>query len=196
MAKPLEILFPFKPMIITQDWGVPNPLYAQYGFKLHNGLDIKRNFFDIKYPVYCPVEGFHVQQVVYTAGGGNEVYLISDNPVKMFDLECYAWMVFMHNAEVLVKAGESLKMGQILAVGNNTGNSSGPHSHFGVYRVDIKCNKLDTNDANGSFDPKLFFPTGWQTNPKYAIDQADLPTLISNNLKWYQWRLRNPTTPL
>lgn len=196
MAKPLELLLPMKEMIITQDWGELNPLYEQYGFKRHNGLDIKRNFFDLKYPVYCPVSGFHVQDVIYTQGGGNEVRLVSDEPLQMFDLECYAWMVFMHNADPMVKTGDAVKIGQLLAVGNNTGNSQGAHSHWGLYRVDVKGNKLDTNDANGSFDPKLFFEPDWRENPHYAIDEADVLTLVSNNWKWYSWILAHPNTPL
>lgn len=183
----LKIYVPFKPMYITQEWGVPNPLYEQYGFKLHNGLDCKRNFFDVKYPLYCPVEGFHVQQVIYTAGGGNEIYLISDQPLLMGDRECYAWIVFMHNAKIFLKAGDKPAIGELLAIGDNTGNSTGPHTHFGLYRTDIKGNKLDVNDANGSVNPTSYFFPYWQTQPKYAIDEATVATLLKNNWRYYQW---------
>jgi hypothetical protein len=39
-----------------------------------------------KYPVYCPVEGFTVFKVDYQpSGGGNEMWLISDEPLQIGD---------------------------------------------------------------------------------------------------------------
>ncbi len=71
-------------------------------------------------------------------------------------------------------------------IADNTGFSTGLHTHMGLYRVDYmnaSIHKLDQNDAEGSFDPSLFF-TG-----EYAIDKATLPTLISNGLSYYKYVL-------
>lgn len=195
----LQIHYPFKPYIITQHWGNPNPAYsAQFNdpsFKLHNGVDAVALYPQsdgsfakgTKWPVYCPADGFKVLSVDYAPqGGGNEVWLISKNKYQMFEKECYALLVLCHADRVLVKAGDEPKLGEILMVSDNTGFSTGEHTHMGLYRVDyndIWYTRLDENDATGSFDPSLFF------NGIYAVDQADVATLIKSNMKYYQYKL-------
>lgn len=189
----LKIYYPFKPYHITQEWGNPNPIYAgQFNdpsFKLHNGIDAKPNILqigkDYKYPVYCPVEGFVVDKVQYRpGGGGNEIWLLSKDNVQMFEENCRAYLVLCHAEKILVKAGDEPKLGQLLMIGDNTGFSTGPHTHLGLYRyrqVGGSFEKIDTNEATGSFNPALFF------TDQFAIDKAELQTLINNNLRYYQW---------
>ena len=121
-------------------------------------------------------------------GGGNELWLLSDNKLTMFEKEAYAWMPFCHAKTIFVKPGDKLKLGQLMMIADNTGFSTGLHTHMGLYRVDINPNtngiiKLDQNDAEGSFDPALFFTM------QYAIDQAALATIVVNNLRYYRYRL-------
>ena len=134
------------------------------------------------------MEGFTVRSVDYAPnGGGNELWLISDAPVTMGDrTDLYAYMPLCHAAKVLVKAGDKPKLGQLLMIADNTGFSTGAHTHMGLYRVNLSGPSVeynDVNDANGSYNPADFF-TG-----TYAIDQATLPTLIANNLLYYQYLL-------
>jgi murein DD-endopeptidase MepM/ murein hydrolase activator NlpD len=42
-------------------------------------------------------------------------------------------------------------------IGDNTGFSTGPHTHLGLYRLDDNKNKLDQNEATGSYNPAGFF---------------------------------------
>jgi len=39
-----------------------------------------------------------------------------------------------HNSQVLVKAGDTVQKGQLLALVGSTGHSTGPHVHFEVLR--------------------------------------------------------------
>jgi hypothetical protein len=99
--KSLQIFYPFKPFKTTQPWGTFNPAYAAQfkdpNFKRHNGIDANIGKRDVmgnvvsEYPVYCPVEGFTVHRADYQQnGGGNEMWLISDQPLQIDDRECYA----------------------------------------------------------------------------------------------------------
>jgi hypothetical protein len=198
MPKNLKIYFPFKPYVITQHWGASNPAYAaQFNdpqFKAHNGTDANIGKIDpytdlpySEYPVYCPVEGFTVKSVDFSPqGGGNELWLISNEPVQMFDKLCYAWIPLCHAKKVLVKAGDKPELGELLMIADNTGFSTGIHTHMGLYRVDYMAasiHKLDQNDAEGSFSPELFF-TG-----EYAVDKATTSALVKSGLKYVKYKL-------
>lgn len=195
---PLKIYYPFKPYIITQHWGNPNPAYATQfndpNFKLHNGVDANTGALNwdgsvsTEFPVYCPVEGFTVQRVDFAPqGGGNELWLISNEPVEMFERTCYAFIPLCHAKKVLVQAGDKPALGELLMIADNTGFSTGLHTHMGLYRVGYDgahiTNYFDVNEATGSFSPELFFT---QT---YAIDKATLPTLLKNNARYYKYKL-------
>lgn len=190
MQNDLKIYFPFKPFYITQPWGNLNPMYAQQfnspNFKRHNGIDAWTGKTDwqgkptTEFPVYCPVEGFTVTNVFYEPkGGGNEIALTSDKPLQMFDKKAYARILLCHAKKVLVPIGYKPALGDLLMIADNTGFSTGLHTHMGLYRLDEQDNKLDTNEATGSFDPSLFF------TKNYAVDKATLSTLIGNGMRYY-----------
>lgn len=188
--KSLQFYAPIKPMVVTQPWGNPNRSYKQFGFSQHNGTDINVGRtgsidYQTKFQVYCPSDGFTVHLVRnYPQGGGNEMWLISDEKLQIGDKECYAYMVFAHADKILVPVGYKPKLGELIMVANNTGFSTGPHTHWGLYRVDYdgkQVRYLDQNEANGSYDPAQFLQGG------YAIDQATLPTLINSNWRYFNY---------
>lgn len=186
MANLLEIRYPIKPYVITQVWGNPSDAYSTQfndpNFTLHNGIDanVERSGnieYQTQFPIYCPVENFRVESVSFEAnGGGNQISLVSLDPVVMGDKTCFARLFLCHGKKILVKEGCMPKLGELLMIGNNTGFSTGPHTHLGLYRIDAQGNKLDQNHATGSCNPASFF-----TNT-YAIDEANLATLIGNGM--------------
>lgn len=194
----LKLWYPFKKYFVTQKWGnaPKNPdgtyVYQQFGFTEHNGIDAiaLTNQYDpdhTTWPIYCPAENMRVHSVEHWPnGGGNMLFLISKSPVQMFERTCYVWMVFMHCKQILVDPGYEPALGELLAIADNTGFSTGPHTHFGIYRVDYdgtNITQIDKNDAENSFDPSLFW-TG-----AYAVDQADIPTLVKSNLRYYKYKV-------
>lgn len=188
MNNTFHIYWPFKPFTITQAWGNPTDAYSvQFkdpSFKRHNGIDAKPHLEDTSYPVYCPVEGFRVSQVAYFPnGGGNQIGLVSKEKYQVFDQLCYVSILLCHAEKILVKEGYEPALGELLMVADNTGFSTGPHTHMGMYRLDDNLNKIDINEATGSFDPSLFFIGD------FAADNASLATLIKSNWRYYRYRL-------
>lgn len=180
---------PFRPFFISQRWGVPNPVYAQFGFTQHNGLDVAALTpgnppIQLKtWPIYCPVEGFRVQQVRWNPnGGGNEIWLISKKEKQVGDKMCYAQIIFMHNEKVLVPVGYEPALGELVAIGDNTGFSTGPHSHIGLYRVNKYYKKIDQNEANGSYDLEPFLQN------EFAVDQSTVTTLLTSVMRYYKYK--------
>jgi hypothetical protein len=182
--KPLLIDFPFKPFIVTQQWGNPSDAYSTQfndpNFTLHNGVDanVGRSgdiAYQTTFPVYCPVENFRVESVTWDPkGGGNQLSLFSLDPVIVGGVECYARIFLCHGKKILVKEKDVVQRGQLLMIANNTGFSTGPHTHIGLYRTDASGNKLDSNHATGSFNPALCY------SGEFAIDQAREALLVEN----------------
>lgn len=190
----LKIYWPHKPYLVTQRWGNPNGAYAAHfddpSFKNHNGIDavgrmttLTDGVMRAEHPVYCPVEGFTVHKVQYAPqGGGNEIWLISDEPLQMFERKCHAYIAICHAKKVLVQAGDKPALGEMLLIADSTGFSTGLHTHMGLYRVDfdgIRVSKYhDQNEMNGSFDPVLFFTR------QFAVDKATMATHVKNGFRY------------
>ena len=174
-----KFYYPIKPHVLTQGWGTLNPeVYSQFGFTRHNGLDHKLAP-DNK--IYAPCNGIIVKRAFQPNGGGIFVGMITgesdfpafqnttpDNAIVDFPaLKARVLIDFLHCQNILVNEGDIVVKGQLIAIGDNTGFSTGPHCHTQWRRVswDGKViNTLDINDANNSFDPTQFF------NGKYAAD--------------------------
>ena len=84
----------------------------------HNGIDITA---PIGTPVYAPVYAFVA--LVYNHETGGRTIILKD--IKNGDR--YG---FCHLAEQLVKAGDTVTKGTMIAKSGNTGRSTGPHLHF------------------------------------------------------------------
>lgn len=184
MPSDLKIWFPFKPYKITQKWGVYNADYLPLGFSLHNGIDANLGTNQRTWPVYCPVEGFRItENAFYPTGGGNQLGMVSKQKYQVGDKFCYVSIILCHAEKVLVPVGYEPALGELLTIADNTGFSTGPHTHMGMYRLDDNLNKLDTNGAIGSYDPVLCFAGD------FAINKASLATLIRGNWRYYQYLL-------
>lgn len=196
---PLQIHYPVKPFNITQHWNNPNPAYSQQfndpSFKNHNGVD----FISVaaqadgsfkkqtEWPIYWPVEGFKVWQVRWAPeGGGNEIWFVSNKKMMVDGTLCYVFLVMCHAKKIFVQAGYEPALGELVMIADNTGFSTGPHTHFGMYRSSEQgwVSKIDTNEATGSYDIEKFF------SGKYASELASRGTLLSNAFRYYNYVLR------
>lgn len=91
--------------------------YGKRGGRRHTGVDLKTKPND---EILAAFDGEVVFSGVYY-GYGNLVRIRHDN-----GLETY----YSHNSKNLVKAGEMVKAGQVIALTGQTGRASTPHLHF------------------------------------------------------------------
>lgn len=153
-----RLYYPAKPYVITQGWGILNPSYNQFGFSKHNGQDFligKDNL------THCPLKS-EVVEAGYDQYKGYFVRLISVDEFIFNGQRCKIGMVFMHHEKILCKTGDILDVGGVMGIPDNTGFSTGPHTHGSYYHLGLNAGqwnlRLDTDTAtNNTFDPQPFW---------------------------------------
>lgn len=172
--------YPVNPWSVTQPWGVYDPRYKQFGFTAHNGVDCRLG---ADRTIYAPHAGTVVR--AYTkenglwqpAGGGVFLTTLTDEQYDFDDgQKCYVLEDFLHCERLLVKDGDHVEVGQAIAIADNTGFSTGPHTHIQLRREvmqpytgqpglspfrirgnDYALFDVDKNNANNSFDPAPYY---------------------------------------
>lgn len=117
MRKPFDGNYP-----ITQIFGVNPQMYAQFGYKGHNGIDYGLPNWT---PVLAPHSGKIIEAALDSSGYG--IYVKIENDIE--------GSVLGHFAELRVGVGDVVTEGQLVAYSDNSGNSTGPHLHWGYYRI-------------------------------------------------------------
>lgn len=148
--------YPTQPFHLNQAFGLYNPAYAQFGFMHHNGIDFAPgDGKEIRYPWSGTGKVTRIDN--QPKGGGIYVTVRSNQPYEFPDGKiAYILTDFLHCEKVLVKLNHEVKTGDLLAIADNTGFSTGPHTHEQDRRVDVHGRFIDKNTPetpNGSFDP-------------------------------------------
>ena len=120
---------PLKEIYITQYFGENPERYKSYGMKGHNGLDFRAK---TNTPVFAAHDG-KMQNKAGESGYGNHVILINKEYAT-----CYA-----HLDRFAAVPHAKVKAGDLIGFTGNTGNSTGPHLHFGVRFLDSEGNIKD-----------------------------------------------------
>ena len=81
-------------------------------------------------PILAGADGM-VVAAGYSTSMGNYVKINHGNDIET---------IYMHNSVLLVSSGENVVAGQEIALSGSTGDSTGPHCHFGVYINGQKVN--------------------------------------------------------
>lgn len=100
---------------------VPGAITSEFGsrrYRYHYGIDLRLSTGD---SVVSSFSG-KVRIIDYEAHGyGNYVVIRHDNGLET---------VYAHLSEVLASLNQTVKAGELIAYGGNTGHSTGPHLHF------------------------------------------------------------------
>ena len=156
-------------------WG---HITSGFGFRpkfnrVHKGVDISLSVGDT---VRAALPGI-VGQVNYEPGGyGNYVVLAHSNGVETR---------YAHLSESLLYPGQQIEAGEPIALGGNTGNSTGPHLHF------------ETRYMGTAIDPTTVFDfTGRSMNLYARASKTDYPTSerIASGLKGTKTSLKQKST--
>lgn len=158
---------------VTQWFGENPKLYAQFDMDGHNGIDLVRPHGD---PLIAVEDATVIGVENNPLGYGKNIRLLSK---KKNSKGYYNQWVYGHNHENLVKVGDEVKEGDVIATMGNTGFTvsgstpywnvnpfAGTHVHFGLRHVkrdetgfsypgsDVKIKVVNyKNGYKGSIDP-------------------------------------------
>ena len=139
--------------VITSKFGYRGDIGLAGASKFHKGIDIGiPNGTDI----IASADG-----VVEVSDYGNSTgYYIKINHGNGFKT------IYMHNSELLVEVGQEVKQGDVIALSGNSGNSTGPHLHFGI-------------EVNGEYVDPLDYVSQENRRPI-----ATIPNISANVEEW------------
>lgn len=126
-----------KRMASQFQWPVKGRITSPFGERTHpvTGAVAGHNGIDIAAPIGTDVlaaaDGV-VGSVYSTATGGKQVVVVHDNGWKSG---------YAHLSEQLVRTGDHVAQGQVIAKSGNTGQVTGPHLHFTM--TDNSGSKVD-----------------------------------------------------
>lgn len=103
------------------------PYYSNGG--THTGIDIASS---AGTPIYATRDGVVVDAQYLTSSYGYHLRIEHDGYIA----------IYAHNSELLVKKGDKVKQGQIIARMGNTGNSTGVHLHYELRKNGIAINPI------------------------------------------------------
>ena len=145
---------------MSQKFGVNKPNYIKYGLQGHDGVDWAC---PTGTKLISPVDGLVISVAYHKGGYGTHI--------KILDLKQKCSVLMAHMKTVNVKLGQSVRIGQLVGLSDNTGNSTGSHLHFGLCQTNILGYRI--NRDNGFL--------GW-INP------------LNNHI--VKWVVSNPNNPL
>ncbi len=165
---------------VTQGWGLRPEFYSRYKvdgvpLKGHNGLDFG-----------TPVGS----QIVAVANG--RVVEVANDPegYGLYVKLVHEWgeSLYAHLDQQLVRVGDSVVAGQLLGKSGTTGNSSGPHLHFGM-----RVSPFRRTDGWGGYtdpSPYLAAKTDVMGAIRTAAQEAGLEWELLASIAWAESSFR------
>jgi len=114
---------------VTQWFGENPAMYAQFGYRGHNGID------------YSAVVGTPIRAVA-----DGTVVMVDNDPtgyglyVRLYHKALGIYSMYGHMSKQNVVQGATVKQGDVIGLSGNTGNSTGPHLHYELRLCDAAGN--------------------------------------------------------
>lgn len=108
--------------------------------------------------------------------------------------KCAVW--FCHLSEWHVDVGQNVTKGQDIGKTGNTGNSIGPHLHFGIVETDANANRLHPYDGYGGFINPIGPKVKWVLGSGTTTPPVDPYVAKFDQLKISIDRLQSETATL
>ena len=128
--------------------------YAKFGMKGHNGLDYGC---PTGTKILAPHDGKVIESTLDPQGYG--IYVKIENSIE--------GSVLAHLREARVGVGDGVKEGDLIGYSDNSGNSKGPHLHWGYYRFP----RDRQNGFAGFIDQTPYIGQGASVDPQIQLDQ-------------------------
>ncbi len=132
---------------ITQAFGVNPQVYNKFGLPGHEGVDFMA---PMNSEIYAAAEG--LVSDIRLDGNSDRLGKPYGNQVRVQHTDGYE-TIYAHLAEVVVTRGELVQSGQLIALADNTGNSTGSHLHFTLKKTGA------TNAGHTSYPYDIINPT-------------------------------------
>ena len=129
---------------IGQPFGAKEFDYSPYGLVGHHGQDYPS---PVGQPIYAPESGTILQSANGVTDPKSGRFAAGETIVMSGKYE--HWL--MHLSKREVKAGDTVKEGQLIGYSGNTGLSTGPHLHWGTRPLNPNMN----NGYRGFIDPSI-----------------------------------------
>lgn len=108
------------PLDISSEFGIRRNPFGGYSYETHEGTDFVGPYGT---PIFATADGV-VGRAEYHGGYGNTVTLKHGYGYET---------LYAHMSKLAVESGAKVKRGEVVGYLGNTGRSSGPHLHYGVY---------------------------------------------------------------
>ena len=143
----LKLAWPTDYKVYTQKFGERPEFYSKFGLPGHEGVDIRC---PTGTNVYACADGL-VSQIGWRTANHPYGYSVRVRH-KRADGEYETVYAHLVDGSAKVKEGDTVTAGQIIALGDNTGNSSASHLHLSLKKIGAK------NGGYGEIvDPEPFF---------------------------------------
>lgn len=103
-------------------WPVTGRISSTYGMRwgsMHHGVDVA-------VPTGTPVTAAAAGRVSFAGWNGGYGYLVSIDHGNRIETR------YAHNSRIVVRVGQHVQRGDLIAYSGNTGRSTGPHVHFEI----------------------------------------------------------------
>ncbi|MEO0395532.1 MAG: peptidoglycan DD-metalloendopeptidase family protein [Cyanobacteria bacterium P01_A01_bin.137] len=108
------------PLDISSEFGVRRNPFGGYSYETHEGTDFVGPYGS---PILATADGV-VDRSEYYGGYGNSVTIEHGYGYET---------LYAHMSKLAVDSGDKVKRGDVIGYLGNTGRSSGPHLHYGIY---------------------------------------------------------------